>query len=177
MKRKQVDMSGRPLPIGRCRGCDVEIYGRTTWVSRAQVKSMNGASAACSTLCDACHSWLRNRSGRTIHDRRVFKGLDDVNAWSRRSERPPLGSVAFKEYAACAGKWSPDISWDALTTQENAHGISSRVAAIKVCRKCPVSKQCSEYGAVNKETGIYGGEYLRHGKLIEGSGRHGMKVA
>jgi hypothetical protein len=42
----------------------------------------------------------------------------------------------------------------------------------KVCARCPVRKECFAWGISNKEWGVWGGIYLKDGKIDKEFNRH-----
>lgn len=46
---------------------------------------------------------------------------------------------------------------------EEDHGVARSID--KICRDCPVNKDCFAWGISNKEWGVWGGVYLKDGKI------------
>lgn len=81
--------------------------------------------------------------------------------WARTP--PPKGDL---------GNWIFDGNCRGRDPREFAEEIIVRrrticnkriIAAMLVCQSCPVIATCSTFGHENKESGIYGGEYLHKG--------------
>ena len=56
---------------------------------------------------------------------------------------------------------------------EDDHGLAKSVD--RLCQGCPVNKECFAWGVSNKEWGVWGGVYLKDGKIDKEFNAHKSK--
>ena len=75
----------------------------------------------------------------------------------------------WKDKARCLGM-DTNIFFDKY---EEDHAIAARID--NFCREGPVRKQCFAVGVSNKEWGVWGGVYLKEGKIDREFNQHKTK--
>ena len=103
----------------------------------------------------------------TVADR---KRAEAVKASEQEAKASKVPDFIRQGLAACGKVENADDFTD--ETRRGKSGYQARARAATLCGSCPFSGECLPWAKASKQTGVYGGEWLKSGEIVEGMIRY-----